>query len=100
MSVVTDGGIHVSSCVGFPDYKNRMAEVEKVCTSRKYRRMGLAEAAIRECFRRLYARGIEYAYITGYGEGPKSLYEKLGGCWSKRWNSYAIATTSRQGCEW
>ena len=70
-----------------------MAEVEKVCTHHLYRRKGLAEAAIRECFRRLYARGIEHAYITGYGEAAKGLYEKLGGCWSKRWDSWAIATT-------
>ena len=92
VSVVTENGLHVSTCVGFPDHKNRIAEVEKVCTHRQYRRRGLAESAIRECFRRLYARGIDCAYITGYGEGAKGLYEKLGGCWSRRWHSYAIVT--------
>jgi hypothetical protein len=97
LSTLTADGIHASSCVGFPDFKNRMAEIEKVSTHHLYRRRGLAEAAIRECFRRLYERGIEYAYITGYSEaakGLKGLYEKLGGCWSKRWNSWAIATAA------
>jgi hypothetical protein len=92
ISVVTEDGVHAASCVGFPDYRNRMAEVEKVATHRQYRRRGLAEAAIRECIRRLHAKGIESVYITGYGEGAKALYGKLGACWSKNWLGYAIAT--------
>jgi ribosomal protein S18 acetylase RimI-like enzyme len=96
-STVTEDGRHVSSCVGFPDYRNRFAEVEKVCTHRQFRRQGLAEAAIRACFHRLYAKGVEVAYITGYSEEAKGLYAKLGGCWSKRWFSYTIATGLARG---
>ena len=92
LSVVTEDGLQVASCVGFPDDGNRMAEIEKVCTHRQHRRKGLAEAAIRECFRRLHARGIEHAYITGYNDAAKGLYEKLGGCWSKKWYAWAIGT--------
>ena len=89
-SVVTAEGIHAATCVGFADPANRAAEVEKVCTHRGYRRQGLAEAVIRECFQRLGQRGIERAYITGYSGEAKNLYEKLGPCRRKQWFHYEL----------
>jgi ribosomal protein S18 acetylase RimI-like enzyme len=85
LSVVTPEGIHVATCVGFNDPDYRMAEVEKVCTHSQYRRMGLGEAVIRECFWRLRQHGIEIAYITGYSGEANGLYEKLGPCGRKKW---------------
>jgi len=90
LSVVNKYGIHVSSCVAFIDYKNNYAEIEKVCTHSDYRRKGLAEAVIRECFKRLYAEGIQYAYITGFSTEAKNLYEKLGAIKSRNWFSYSL----------
>ncbi len=92
LSVITADGVHVASCVGFNDPAYRVAEVEKVCTHNQYRRLGLAEAVIRECFHRLSSRGIERAYITGYGPGANALYEKLGPCNRKQWFHYELAT--------
>jgi ribosomal protein S18 acetylase RimI-like enzyme len=91
LSVVAPDGTHVAACVGFTDPANGMAEVEKVCTHRQFRRQGLAEAVIRECFHRMARRGIERAYITGYGKGANNLYEKLGPCWRKQWFHYELA---------
>lgn len=88
LSVVDRNGLHISSCVAFIDYKNNYAEIEKVCTHTEYRRKGFAEAVIRECFKRLYSEGIQYAYITGYSTGAKSLYDKLGAIKTKKWFQY------------
>lgn len=90
LSVVNSEGLHVSSCVAFVDYKNNYAEIEKICTHTDFRKKGLAEAVIRECFRRLYAQGIEYAYITGFSTEAKNLYEKLGAVKSRNWFSYTL----------
>jgi ribosomal protein S18 acetylase RimI-like enzyme len=92
-SVVTAAGIHAATCVGFADPANRAAEVEKVCTHRAYRRQGLAEAVIRECFQQLGQRGIERAYITGYSGEANSLYEKLGPVRRKQWFHYELKTS-------
>ena len=89
-SVVAPDGVHAATCVGFIDPPNRAAEVEKVCTHRGYRRQGLAEAVIRECFQRLGQRGIERAYITGYSGEANSLYEKLGPVRRKQWVHYEL----------
>ncbi len=90
LSVVTPEGAHVATCVGYGDPGSRVAEIEKVRTYSQYRRQGLAEAVIRECFQRLKESGIDRAYITGYSDGPNALYEKLGPCWHKQWFHYQI----------
>jgi ribosomal protein S18 acetylase RimI-like enzyme len=90
LSVVTDDGTHVASCVGFYDPAHCVAEVEKICTHQQYRRQGLAEAVIRECFHRLCQRKIERAYITGYSDAANRLYERLGPCQHKRWYHYEM----------
>jgi GNAT superfamily N-acetyltransferase len=92
LSVVTTAGIHVASCVGFNDPVCGMAEIEKICTHNQYRRQGLAEAVVRECFQRLRKRGIEWAYITGYSGEANGLYEKLGPCKYKQWFHYELGT--------
>jgi ribosomal protein S18 acetylase RimI-like enzyme len=96
LSVVTPDGVHAATCVGFADPGNRAAEVEKVCTHRGYRRQGLAEAVIRECFRRLSQRGIERAYITGYSGEANNLYEKLGPVKRKQWFHYELKTVEEK----
>lgn len=90
LSVVDRNGLHISSCVAFIDYKNNYAEIEKVCTHNDYRQKGLAEAVIRECFKRLYVEGIKYAYITGFSSEAKSLYGKLGASKSRNWFNYTF----------
>lgn len=94
-SVVTPTGAHVATCVGFNDPGCGMAEIEKVCTHNGYRRQGLAQSVIRECFHRLHGRGIARAYITGYSDEANALYERLGPCGHKRWFHYALETADR-----
>jgi ribosomal protein S18 acetylase RimI-like enzyme len=94
-SVVAPDGTHAATCVGFADPDNQAAEVEKVCTHREYRRQGLAEAVIRECFHRLSQRGIERTYITGYGGEANNLYEKLGACSRKEWFHFELKIGER-----
>lgn len=88
LSVVTTEGLQVSSCVGFCDPAHGVAEVEKICTHNQYRRLGLAQAAVLECFRRLREYGIERAYITGYSLEANGLYEKLQPRQHKQWYHY------------
>lgn len=90
LSIVTPSGVHAAGCVGFHDPAQGIAEVEKVCTQNGYRRMGLAEAVIRECFQRLKKAGMRQAYITGYSVGANTLYEKLGPCGQKQWFHYEL----------
>jgi ribosomal protein S18 acetylase RimI-like enzyme len=90
LSVVTPEGLHVAGCVGFHDPVYGIAEIEKVCTHYRYRRLGLAEAVIRECFVRLKQAGMKQAYITGYGDGANALYQKLGPCRQKQWLHYEL----------
>jgi ribosomal protein S18 acetylase RimI-like enzyme len=87
-SVITAEGVHVASCVGFVDFENRVAEIERICTLADYRRRGLAEAVVRACFHRLAADGIKIAYITAYGDEAARLYGKLGATREKRWSLY------------
>lgn len=89
-SVVDREGRHLSSCMAFIDYKNSYAEIEKVCTHAEHRRKGLAEAAIRECFKRLHEKGIKHAYLTGLGQEAQNLYGKLGASKSLNLYSYAL----------
>lgn len=89
-SAVTLEGVHASSCVGFADPANHVAEVEKVCTHYAHRKKGLAEAVIRACFQRLAARGIQRAYIMGYGSEAIRLYGKLEPCAEWKWMHYEL----------
>ncbi|HKM34149.1 MAG TPA: GNAT family N-acetyltransferase [Lachnospiraceae bacterium] len=86
LSIVNKNGLHVASCVAFIDYQNHYAEIEKVCSHSEYKRKGLAEAVIRECFRRVYNEGVEYAYIGGSSVEAKGLYGELGAM--KTWYLY------------
>lgn len=52
--------------------------------------MGLSEAVIRECMRRLYSLGIKKAYITGWNDTTNGLYEKLGSESKKDWFVFEI----------
>lgn len=88
ISVVSPAGEHVAACTAFPDYTNDCAEIERVCTRSDFRRRGLAEAAIRACFRAIHAVGLRTAYLTGVAEDAINLYGKLGaiGEWhAHRW---------------
>lgn len=50
----------------------------------------MAEAVIRECFKRLYAEGIQYAYISGSSNEAKGLYGKPGAIESGDWFDYSL----------
>lgn len=90
ISVVNEDGAHAATCIGWVDYDNGIAEIETICTHSDYRRMGLAEAVIRECMRRLYSLGIKYAYITGWNEATNRLYAKFGFESKGEWFKYEI----------
>jgi hypothetical protein len=92
LSVIDEAGRHASGCLAFVDYANGYAEVERVCTHSDFRRKGLCEAVIRECFSRLKVNGIEYAYITGYSSEANGLYEKLSPVKRKSWFHYKLKT--------
>jgi ribosomal protein S18 acetylase RimI-like enzyme len=94
LSVLDAAGKHVASCQGYMD-GTLAAEIEVVCTHSKFRRLGLGEAVVRECFRRLAQRGVEKACITGYSNEANGLYEKLGPSAYKRWFHYELDTKVR-----
>ncbi|MFC1712135.1 GNAT family N-acetyltransferase [Candidatus Poribacteria bacterium] len=78
-SVVSPEGEHLAFCLAWIDHKNQIAEIDPVGTHPDYQRRRFAKAVVSECFRRLRARGVRYAYI---GSGPEPyisnrLYESL-----------------------
>jgi len=78
-SVVSPEGEHVAFCLAWIDPQNQIAEIDPVGTHPDYRRRGFAKAVLSECFRKLRAIGMRYAYI---GSGPEPyisnrLYESL-----------------------
>ena len=77
--VVSPEGEHVAFCVAWIDPQNQIAEVDPVGTHPDHRRRGFAKAVVSECFRRLRARGVRYAYIGSAPEPYVSnrLYESL-----------------------
>jgi len=93
LAVISPDGEHVAFCLARLDEQNRVAEIDPIGTRPEYQRRGLAKALVAECFGRLRACGMRYAYI---GAGPKSavgnrLYESLGSvemfqehCWIKQ----------------
>jgi len=92
-SVVSPEGKHVSFCLAWIDLENRIAEIDPVGTHPDYRRRGFAKAVVSECFRRLRASEVRYAYIGSAPEPYISnrLYESLqpagkyqGNRWGKR----------------
>ncbi|MBL8025917.1 MAG: GNAT family N-acetyltransferase [Fibrobacteres bacterium] len=90
MSVIDSNGKHVAGCMAFVDYDNEYAEIERVCTHSDYRRLGLCEALLKECFKRLSLDNIKCAYLTGFNEKANGLYAKLGSCYQRRWNKYVF----------
>lgn len=90
LSVVDTSGRHAAACEGFVDEARGLAEVERICTHSDFRRRGLAEAVVRACFQRLWARGLTHAYITGLSSAANSLYEKLGPASQGHWVGYVL----------
>jgi ribosomal protein S18 acetylase RimI-like enzyme len=76
--VVAPDGAFVAGCEALIDAHNAEADVERVCSHSRYRRRGLARAAILECFHRLRDMGLEKAYISGYSPEAIGLYGSLG----------------------
>ncbi len=94
LAIVTREEQYVAACEAFIDYENGVAEIERVCTHSAYRRRGLAQAVIKECFYRLRAHGIPTAFITGMSEDAISLYGKLGHCQEVRRIDMVLAPPS------
>jgi GNAT superfamily N-acetyltransferase len=80
MAVISPEGEHVAFCLARLDQRNLAAPIDPIGTRPEYQRLGLGKALVAECFRRLRAAGMCYAYI---GAGPEPavgnrLYESLG----------------------
>jgi mycothiol synthase len=77
--VVSPESQHAAFCLAWIDSQNQVAEIDPVGTHPDFRRRGFAKAVVSECFRRLCARRVRYAYI-GSGAEPNvsnRLYESL-----------------------
>jgi ribosomal protein S18 acetylase RimI-like enzyme len=79
LSVISPEGQHVAFALAWIDRQNKAAQIDPVGTHPDYRRRGFAKALLSECFRRLYAAGILYAYIGSAPEPNISncLYDSL-----------------------
>jgi ribosomal protein S18 acetylase RimI-like enzyme len=83
--------------VGVPyDDVNRRGIFEPVCTHPEHRRLGLAEALMREGLRRLREGGAADVIVdTGDMEAANSLYQKLG--FTERYRQFAWRKAFYQG---
>lgn len=81
-------GEPVSGSVGYVDYRNRIMEVEVVCTRDDCRGRGYARTAIGECMRLGMERGVMKIHISGWNEETRKLYSSFGNCESAATRKY------------
>lgn len=71
-------GRYAAGCEALIDARNAVADIERVCTHRAFRRRGFARVVIHDCLARLRAMGLRRAYIAGYSDATFALYGSLG----------------------
>ncbi len=76
----THVGDLLSSCIGWLDPVNKIAEIEPLGTRPAFARMGLARAVVLEVLRRMRAHGMETALVYGThaNEPARQLYLSAG----------------------
>lgn len=78
LCVMAPDGRFVAGCEALIDAHNRTVEIERVCTHSDFRQRGFARAVVQECLRRLWAMGMQSAYIAGYSREAIALYGSMG----------------------
>ena len=81
LMVLSSDGMPASHCVGWRSpAKADSGSIEPVVTHSEYRRQGLAQVIVRECFQRMKAGGIKTVRIASVAEPAVGnfLYESLG----------------------
>lgn len=76
--LVDNNGKHISGCEAFIDTENSTSEIERVCTHNDYWNNGYSKKVIKTAMNRLYKKGIQTAYITGWDDKTMHLYGSLG----------------------
>ena len=74
LAVVDEQGEFAAHCTCWYDERTDYAYVEPVCTTPKYRGMGLGKAVVLEALRRCNALGAQHAFVIS----DQAFYKKLG----------------------
>lgn len=89
--VIDPVGQVVAGCEPLINFKNKDAEIERVCTLASHRGMGFAKTVIGQALKKLQDLGLEKAYITGFTEETKHLYSSFGGSQAVKMYTYSKA---------
>jgi hypothetical protein len=77
ITIYSPEGAAVSTCKGWVDTINKVAEIETVGTHCDYRRLGLARAAVTVCLQRLKEKGYRYAFISSLNDITHNFYDSF-----------------------
>jgi predicted GNAT family acetyltransferase len=77
ITVYSKTGRAVSTCTGWVDSFNGIAEIETVCTHSDYRQKGLARIAMITCLQKLKEKGFTKAYISSLNEITHTFYDSF-----------------------
>lgn len=77
ITVYSKTGEAVSTCTGWVDSINTIAEIETVGTHSDYRQRGLARVAMNECLYQLKKKGCTKAYISSFNEITHKFYDSF-----------------------
>nr|WP_246433974.1 GNAT family N-acetyltransferase [Spirochaeta isovalerica] len=77
ITVYSKTGKAVSTCTGWADSLNEIAEIETVCTHSDYRQKGLARIAMIKCLQKLKEKGFTKAYISSLNEITHNFYDSF-----------------------
>jgi len=77
ITVYSKTGKAVSTCTGWVDSVNRLAEIETVGTHSDYRQKGLARIAMIKCLQQLKEKGYTKAYISSFNEITHKFYDSF-----------------------
>lgn len=77
ITVYSQSGEAISTCTGWVDSINKIAEIETVGTHSEFRQKGLARVAMIECLQQLKEKGFTKAYISSLGEITHKFYDSF-----------------------
>lgn len=77
ITVYSQSGVAISTCTGWVDSINNIAEIETVGTHSEYRQRGFARLAMNECLHQLKINGYSKAYISSLNEITHKFYDSF-----------------------
>lgn len=77
ITIYSKTGMAISTCTGWIDLNNKIAEIETVGTHSEFRQRGLARLTMFECMLQLKKKGYSKVYISSFNEVTHKFYDSF-----------------------